>query len=116
MEESCETCARRYRLRKSVYSRGGCETTDMDGYICMCFAKDGVAVWMTGNIEEYGICEAYQPRETSETKRCKDCASFEREWEYCFRHGNHAPLNGSCQHWREEVKLPKEDMRGVRNE
>jgi len=63
MEDSCETCARRYKLRKNVYSRGGCEHEEMDGYICMCFASEGVAVWMTGMVEEYGICEAYRPKE-----------------------------------------------------
>lgn len=72
MEESCETCARRYRLRKSVYSRSGCETTDVDGYICMCFANDGVALWMTGTIEEYGVCEAYQPRATIKCTKSHD--------------------------------------------
>ena len=63
MEESCETCARRYRLRKYVYSYHGCEHEEMDGYICMCFASEGVAVWKTGVVEEYGICEAYKPKE-----------------------------------------------------
>lgn len=62
MEESCETCARRYRLRKSVYSHNGCEHSEMEGFICMCFANERIAEWMTGVVEEYGVCEAYQPR------------------------------------------------------
>ena len=53
-----------------------------------------------------------ESRETvSENKCCKYCACYEEEWEYCFRHGNHAPLDGSCKYWREEVKLPKDNMR-----
>lgn len=63
MDESCENCKRRYRLRKSDYSHGGCEHTDMEGFVCMCFASEGIAEWMVGNVAEYEICEAYQPKE-----------------------------------------------------
>ena len=64
MEESCVTCKHRYKLHKSVYSRNGCEHSEMEGFVCMCFANEGIAEWMMGAVEEYGICEAYQPKES----------------------------------------------------
>lgn len=41
-------------------------------------------------------------------KCCENCACYEAEWEYCFRLGTHAPKDGYCQNYREELKLPKE--------
>lgn len=38
---------------------------------------------------------------------CENCACYETEWEYCFRLGAHAPKDGYCKNYREELKLPK---------
>ena len=63
MKECCANCRRRYKLEKFDYSRGGCEHTEMDGYICMAFADEKVAVWMVGKDERNGMCEVFSPKE-----------------------------------------------------
>ena len=40
-------------------------------------------------------------------KCCENCTCYEEEYEYCFRFGNHAPKDGICDCYREE--LPKMD-------
>jgi len=61
--ESCKNCKRRYRLRKNDYSQGGCEHSDMEGYVCMCLSREGIAEWMVGLNDEDEICECYSPKE-----------------------------------------------------
>ena len=63
MKECCGTCKLRFKLDKSDYSKGGCVHTDMEGYICMAFANEGIAEWMVGLEEEHEMCECYQPKE-----------------------------------------------------
>lgn len=63
MKECCANCRRRYKLVKFEYFRGGCEHTDMDGYICMAFADEKEAIWMVGNDERNGMCEVFLPKE-----------------------------------------------------
>lgn len=60
--ECCSTCKHMYRLEKLDYSAGGCQHTNMTGYICMCFGDEGVASWMVGNNPDIGMCECYEPR------------------------------------------------------
>lgn len=60
--ECCANCRRAYRLEKLDYSKGGCEHTDMEGYICMAFADEGLASWMVGNNPDTGMCECYAPK------------------------------------------------------
>lgn len=63
MNECCANCGKRYKLTKFDYSNGGCEHTDMDGYICMAFAEEGNAVWMVGCNENLELCECYVQKE-----------------------------------------------------
>ena len=62
MDEHCGNCVRCYRLEKCDYSQGGCIHTNMDGYICMAFADEGIACWMVGEDLNSGMCEAYMPK------------------------------------------------------
>lgn len=66
MKESCANCRRRYKLTKFDYSCGGCEHTDMDGYICMAFAEEKQAVWMVGSNEQFDLCECFVAKENDE--------------------------------------------------
>ena len=66
MKECCANCRRRYKLTRFDYSNGGCEHTDMDGYICMAFADESEAVWMVGLNAETGLCEVFEPKEETE--------------------------------------------------
>lgn len=63
MKECCANCRRRYELTKFDYSHGGCEHTEMEGFICMAFADEGEAVWMVGLKAEVGLCELFAPKE-----------------------------------------------------
>lgn len=60
-EECCTTCARCFKAEKSDYSNGGCKDSDMEGYICMCFADEDIAVWMVGTSQNEQ-CEMYIPK------------------------------------------------------
>lgn len=62
MTECCANCRRAYRLQKLDYSKGGCKHTDMEGYICMAFADEGLACWMVGENPDTGMCECYAPK------------------------------------------------------
>lgn len=66
MRECCKNCKLHFPLVKFDYTKGGCEHTDMDGYICMAFATPGsgeppVAIWMVGCDEDLDMCECYVP-------------------------------------------------------
>lgn len=61
-KESCDTCKYRLALRKYDYSEGGCKHTHMEGFTCMVFAREGIAVWMYGLDESEALCECYSPR------------------------------------------------------
>ena len=60
-EECCKNCKLRFELRKSDYSKGGCEYTTMSGFVCMAFANEGIAEWMCG-ISEECMCECFTPK------------------------------------------------------
>lgn len=62
MNECCATCRHRYDLERLDYSNGGCEHTEMDGYICMAFADERQAVWIIRTYPLEEICECYKAR------------------------------------------------------
>ena len=62
MKENCGNCRNRFELRKSDYSKGGCEHSQLDGFVCMAFAIEGIAEWMVGLDEEKDMCECYMPK------------------------------------------------------
>jgi hypothetical protein len=61
-EPKCVTCKNRFDLSRYDYSHGGCEHTDMDGFICMAFADEHTAIWMVGISEDTEGCECYTER------------------------------------------------------
>ena len=61
----CDTCKYKLQLEKYDYSQGGCKHTVMDGYVCLAFAHEGLAVWMYGNDSSIGKCEEYVEKEQS---------------------------------------------------
>ena len=61
--KDCSNCKLCYKLQKLDYSQGGCIHTDMDGYICMVFADEGIANWMVGHDMYAGFCEMFTPKE-----------------------------------------------------
>ena len=62
MIPQCVTCNKRFDLKRYDYSHGGCEHTDMDGFICMAFADEQTAIWMIGVNEDADGCECYTER------------------------------------------------------
>lgn len=62
MKECCNTCRLKLSLKKYDYSRGGCIHTDYDGYCCLAFGFEGLAVHMVGCDPDTSICEMYSPR------------------------------------------------------
>ena len=58
----CTNCRLKLRLEKYDYSKGGCKHTPKDGYICLAFANEGLAVQMVGINPEDGGCEMFAPK------------------------------------------------------
>lgn len=72
MTESCKTCRHRLRLIKYDYSNGGCIHEDIkNGFICTCFADEGVATWMVGTNEDTERCECYEPKRKEVVRRAE---------------------------------------------
>lgn len=63
MTECCKTCRHRLSLKRYDYSNGGCTHDDItDGFICTCFADEGVAIWQVGTDVNTGFCECYEAK------------------------------------------------------
>ena len=65
MSECCRTCKCRLDGVKSDHTLLGSGIdidSDMDGFICLALACEGIAYWMLGVDEESGICEMYKER------------------------------------------------------
>ena len=61
-KECCSTCRMCYRLTEFDYSHGGCKHSEKEGFVCMAFGYEGVAIWMIGNNPDTARCEVYSPR------------------------------------------------------
>ena len=62
--ECCKTCGNQFEIVRFDYYGGGCAHTRPEGYVCMAFADERQAIWMTG-IQDDGsgdMCECYIPR------------------------------------------------------
>lgn len=71
MIKCCGTCNRRLNGVKSDHTLlgSGIEIdSDMDGFICLALAAEGVAFWMLGVDEESGMCEMYKERTSDENR------------------------------------------------
>ena len=65
MKECCRNCQNRLDGVKSDHTLLGSGKdidSNMDGFICLALAYEGVAHWMLGVDEESGICEMYKER------------------------------------------------------
>ena len=68
--ESCVNCGNRYKVEKCDYSQGGCIHTNMDGFICMAFADEGVACYMVGLKD--GRCECWRGNDEALSLKAMD--------------------------------------------
>ena len=66
MDEWCRNCRFYCKLDRVDYSRERYVRLEMDGFVCMESAKDGVVTWLFGVEDDYGMCERFQPREDME--------------------------------------------------
>ena len=65
MSSCCRTCKFRIDGVKSDHTLLGSGIdidSDMDGFICLGLAYEGVAFWMLGVDEDKGMCEMYKER------------------------------------------------------
>ena len=62
----CNNCRKKLRLEEWEYmhSDGGTNVyhTKCDGYVCLAFADEGLAVWMTGTDPNKERCEVWSER------------------------------------------------------
>ena len=63
MTDGCYNCRFRLELEKWDYRGKGCEHTQMDGFVCLAMADEGVANWMVGLDKDNGKCECWMKRE-----------------------------------------------------
>ena len=68
----CRTCARRLDLEKLDYTVG-CKHEQMEGFICLACAFEGVAYWMTNVNDEDSYCEEYVPQRTPNAFPTHEC-------------------------------------------
>lgn len=62
-KKSCSNCIHRYEIKRLDYHQDGrCEHFAPKGFVCMGFADEGIATWMTGLNVEGDICEMYRRR------------------------------------------------------
>ena len=64
MKECCTNCKNRFDAHKTDFTKLKTDEpidSILDGFICMAFANERVAVWMIGTDEQNGICEMYSP-------------------------------------------------------
>ena len=66
MKECCKNCLRSLHVKKYDYSKSGCKHSEMQGFICLAFAHEGLACWMVGVDPEVGKCESYLPPKVKE--------------------------------------------------
>lgn len=65
MSECCKTCKYHLDGVKSDHTLLGTDApidSDMDGFICLGLAYEGIAFWMLGVDEDKGFCEVYKER------------------------------------------------------
>ena len=62
--DCCETCANCLKVERYNYKEGGgVDHIPMEGFICIAFACEGWATWMTGNIDKrVDFCEEWRER------------------------------------------------------
>ena len=59
----CNNCRKKLRLEEWEYIGTNVLHTKCDGFICLSFAHDGFAIWMTGVDPNEGRCEEWERRE-----------------------------------------------------
>ena len=63
-KKSCANCAHKYDIKKLDYLPSGpCKHSTPEGFVCMGFADEGIANWMTGLNAAGDICEMYRPKQ-----------------------------------------------------
>ena len=65
MKECCNTCRKKLELKKYDYSQGGCIHSDYEGFACLIFASEGVAIHMVGANPDKERCEEWSPKNNS---------------------------------------------------
>jgi hypothetical protein len=55
-------------IKKSDYSNGGCEHSEVDGYACLALLHEGVVEWMYGTDKDIGLCECWIGRESARSR------------------------------------------------
>lgn len=62
-KENCQNCRKCLRLMQFDYKpTGGVDHIKQRGFICLAFASEGDAIWMTGLKPEESFCEEYSPK------------------------------------------------------
>ena len=62
MQECCETCRNNLQLERWDYTKPNVPKEEMDGYVCLAFASEGLAVQMIGSDPETGRCEMFSQK------------------------------------------------------
>lgn len=77
--ECCQNCRYRLSLKRFDYTKGSCEHTEMDGFICTIFSDEGVAVWMVGVEECEEQCECWERNVRHEAQNGEKAHSPQRD-------------------------------------
>ena len=61
-KECCANCTKCLKLKHYDYLEHGVDHIEMDGYVCLIFASEGQATWITGIDPNKERCEEFSPK------------------------------------------------------
>ena len=64
-KECCANCTKCLKLVRHHHFVHGVDHIDYGGYICLAFAFEGIAVWLTGTDPNKERCEEFSAKETA---------------------------------------------------
>ena len=65
-KECCANCTKCLKLKRHHHHDHGVEYIEYDGYICLAFASEGTAVWITELDPNEERCEEFSPKESND--------------------------------------------------
>ena len=60
--ECCANCTKCLKLVRHHHYHGGVSHIEYDDFICLAFASEGLAIWMSGVDPKKDRCEVFSPK------------------------------------------------------
>lgn len=60
---NCANCTKCLKLERHHHHKDGVAHTECSGFVCLVFASEGDAIWITGLDPNKEYCEEFSPKE-----------------------------------------------------